>query len=198
MSMTALIALGLAAFLCSLVAGFLLAFAVVVMPGIRNLGDREYLRAFREIDGVIQRGHPLFGLVWLGSMVVLVIGLGLGLGQVVGVAEFLVEYRPHFVELAASRRHLPRARARRSRRLRSGRRPIHRMLPTIHHTAQFRHSSEKSTGARVRIRGRVPGVPGFGAGRREWNVGRFRPVIASEFEYFSNLDVDFMNSCFKK
>jgi uncharacterized membrane protein len=88
--MAALIALGLAAFLCSLVAGFLLAFAVVVMPGIRNLGDREYLRAFREIDGVIQRGHPLFGLVWLGSVVVLVIGLGLGLGQVVGFDRMLL------------------------------------------------------------------------------------------------------------
>ena len=90
MSMAALIALALAAFLCSLVAGFLLAFAVVVMPGIRNLGDREYLRAFREIDGVIQRGHPLFGLVWLGSVVVLVVGLGLGLGQVVGFDRMLL------------------------------------------------------------------------------------------------------------
>ncbi len=90
MSMAALIALALAAFLCSLVAGFLLAFAVVVMPGIRNLGDREYLRAFREIDGVIQRGHPLFGLVWLGSVVALAIGLGLGLGQVVGFDRMLL------------------------------------------------------------------------------------------------------------
>jgi uncharacterized membrane protein len=88
--MAALIALALAAFLCSLVAGFLLAFAVVVMPGIRNLGDREYLRAFREIDGVIQRGHPLFGLVWLGSVVALAIGLGLGLGQVVGFDRMLL------------------------------------------------------------------------------------------------------------
>lgn len=90
MSMAALIALALAAFLCSLVAGFLLAFAVVVMPGIRNLGDREYLRAFREIDGVIQRGHPLFGLVWLGSVVALAIGFGLGLGQVVGFDRMLL------------------------------------------------------------------------------------------------------------
>ena len=57
MSLPAQIALALATFLCSLVAGFLFAFAVVVMPGIRNLGDREFLRAFQEIDGVIQRGH---------------------------------------------------------------------------------------------------------------------------------------------
>jgi uncharacterized membrane protein len=34
-------ALILAAFLCSLVAGFLFYFSAVVMPGIRNLNDRE-------------------------------------------------------------------------------------------------------------------------------------------------------------
>ena len=32
----------LAAFLCSLAAGFLYAFSVVVMPGIRRLNDREF------------------------------------------------------------------------------------------------------------------------------------------------------------
>jgi len=90
MFMAAQIALALAAFLCSLVAGFLLAFALVVMPGIRNLGDREFLRAFQEIDGVIQRGHPLFGLVWLGSVLVLVIGVALGVGQVVGFDKMLL------------------------------------------------------------------------------------------------------------
>jgi uncharacterized membrane protein len=65
MSMAAQIVLALAALLCSLVSGFLFAFAVVIMPGIRNLGDREFLRAFQAIDGVIQRGNPFsvsFGL----------------------------------------------------------------------------------------------------------------------------------------
>lgn len=57
-----------AAFLCSVVAGFLFAFAVVVMPGIRRLDDGEFLRAFRAMDGVIQRGQPLFALVWVGSV----------------------------------------------------------------------------------------------------------------------------------
>ena len=91
MSMAAQIMLVLAAFLCSVVAGFLFAFAVVVMPGIRNLGDREFLRAFQAIDGVIQRGQPLFGLVWLGSVVALVVGLALGAGQVAGLERlFLV------------------------------------------------------------------------------------------------------------
>jgi uncharacterized membrane protein len=55
------------ALLCSLVAGFLFAFAVVIMPGIRNLDDGGFLRAFQVIDGVIQKGQPLFILVWVGS-----------------------------------------------------------------------------------------------------------------------------------
>ncbi|MEO1495859.1 MAG: DUF1772 domain-containing protein [Planctomycetota bacterium] len=56
----------------ALLAGFLFAFAVVVMPGIRSLPDRDFLRAFQRIDGVIQRGSPAFLLVWLGSAVSLI------------------------------------------------------------------------------------------------------------------------------
>ena len=41
-----------ATFLCTLVAGFVFAFAVVVMPGIRTLGDGEFLRAFQVMDRV--------------------------------------------------------------------------------------------------------------------------------------------------
>ena len=48
MLIAAQIALGLACLLCSLVAGFLFAFAVVVMPGIKSLGDGEFLRAFQD------------------------------------------------------------------------------------------------------------------------------------------------------
>jgi len=55
--------------LASLVAGFLFAFAVVVMPGIRELDDAAFIRAFQRVDGVIQRGDPLFGLVFVGSLV---------------------------------------------------------------------------------------------------------------------------------
>lgn len=90
MPIAAQIVLGLATFLCALVAGFLFAFAVVVMPGIKNLGDREFLLAFQEMDGVIQRGHPLFGLVWLGSVLALVAGLVLGVGQVDGLDRALL------------------------------------------------------------------------------------------------------------
>jgi uncharacterized membrane protein len=46
----------LAAVLCSLVAGFLFAFATVVMPGIKSLDDGSFIRAFQVIDGVIRKG----------------------------------------------------------------------------------------------------------------------------------------------
>ena len=61
----------LATGLCSLVAGFLFAFAVVVMPGIRRLDDAAFIRTFQAIDRVIQDGQPLFLLVWVGSVLAL-------------------------------------------------------------------------------------------------------------------------------
>lgn len=77
--MTALAtALVSATLLVSLVAGFLFAFAVVVMPGIRDLDDGEFVRAFQRMDGVIQRGSPLFGLVFVGSGVALLVSTVLG------------------------------------------------------------------------------------------------------------------------
>ena len=57
--------------LCSLVAGFLFAFAVVVMPGIRRLGDGEFIRTFQAIDGIIQNSQPVFVVIWLGSILAL-------------------------------------------------------------------------------------------------------------------------------
>ncbi len=84
------IVLALATLLCGLVAGFLFAFAVVVMPGIRGLESGAFLRAFQEVDGVIQRGQPLFGLVWLGSVVALVAASVLGIAQLRGVERSLL------------------------------------------------------------------------------------------------------------
>ncbi len=63
-----------AAFLVSLVAGLLLIFAVVVMPGLATLDDREYLRAFKVIDRVIQGNQPVFVLVWGGSILAVIAG----------------------------------------------------------------------------------------------------------------------------
>jgi uncharacterized membrane protein len=80
------IALVVAAILSALVAGFVLAFASVVMPGIRSLTDRDFLQAFRAMDGVIQRGQPLFMLVWLGSVIALLISGLLGFSYLEGIS----------------------------------------------------------------------------------------------------------------
>ena len=84
------IGLIVATFLCSLVAGFLFAFAVVAMPGISRLNDREFIRAFQVMDGVIQNNQPLFMLVWVGSVVALVTSAVLGIGQLDGAARLLI------------------------------------------------------------------------------------------------------------
>jgi len=71
-----------ATLLCSLVAGFLFAFAVVAMPGIGRLNDRSFIRAFQVIDGVIQDNQPIFMFVWVGSVVALVVAAVLGFSQI--------------------------------------------------------------------------------------------------------------------
>jgi uncharacterized membrane protein len=84
------ITLILATLLCTLVAGFLFAFALVVMPGIRGLNDREFIQAFKVIDGVIQNNQPIFVLVWIGSVLALVTAAVLGIGQLDGVGRLLI------------------------------------------------------------------------------------------------------------
>ena len=74
----------LATFLTSLVAGFLFAFAVVAMPGISTLSDRDFIKAFQAMDRVIQNNQPLFVLVWVGSIVVIVIAALFGFFQLAG------------------------------------------------------------------------------------------------------------------
>lgn len=75
----------LATFLCSLVAGFLFAFSVVVMPGIKSLNDREFIKAFQVMDRIIQNNQPIFMVVWVGSAVVLIITAALGIVQLDGI-----------------------------------------------------------------------------------------------------------------
>ncbi|KPJ80993.1 MAG: hypothetical protein AMS19_08790 [Gemmatimonas sp. SG8_23] len=79
-----------ATLLVSLVAGFLFAFAVVVMPGIRELEDGDFVRAFQRIDGVIQGGDPLFGLVFVGSVVSLLAAVALGVPAEAGLERVLL------------------------------------------------------------------------------------------------------------
>ena len=80
----------LATFLCSLVAGFLFAFAVVAMPGLGRLDDGAFLRAFQVMDRVIQESQPLFMLVWVGSAVTLLAAAIMGFGQLDGIARLLL------------------------------------------------------------------------------------------------------------
>lgn len=78
------VALIAATFLCSLVAGLVFAFAVVVMPGIKNLKDGEFIRAFQVMDRIIQDNQPLFMLAWVGSVVALVVAAGFGIAELSG------------------------------------------------------------------------------------------------------------------
>ncbi|MGK7905706.1 MAG: DUF1772 domain-containing protein [Synechococcus sp.] len=80
----------LATFLCSLVAGFLFTFAIVIMPGINSLSDRDFIRAFQVIDRVIQNNQPIFVLVWVGSAIALAIAAVLGIGQLDGAERLLM------------------------------------------------------------------------------------------------------------
>lgn len=83
-------ALSLSTLLCALVAGFVFAFAFVVMPGIQGFGDREYLRTFKAMDLVIQRNQPVFVLVWLGSVLMLLATVLLGSWQLEGMDRLLL------------------------------------------------------------------------------------------------------------
>jgi len=67
------ILLVIAALLNNLVFGFVLLFAIVVMPGLSLLpNDLAYLQAFQAIDGIIQNNQPVFVLTWMGSLLTLV------------------------------------------------------------------------------------------------------------------------------
>jgi len=79
-----------AALLCSLIAGILFAFAVVTMPGIKQLKDGEFLRVFQVIDGVIQNNQFIFMLVWIGSIFMLVIATALGSNSLDGFGKILI------------------------------------------------------------------------------------------------------------
>ena len=55
--------------LCALVTGFVFTYAVIVMPGLAKLADKEFIRAFQVTDEVIQNNQPIFMIVWMGSVV---------------------------------------------------------------------------------------------------------------------------------
>ena len=71
--------------LCSLVVGLLFGFTVVVMPGISKLNDHDFLKAFKQMDGIIQDNQPLFMVVWVGSIFSVLGTLILGTLQLSGL-----------------------------------------------------------------------------------------------------------------
>ena len=71
--------------LCSLVVGLLFGFTVVVMPGISKLNDHDFLKAFKQMDGIIQDNQPLFMVVWVGSIFSVLGTLVLGTLQLTGL-----------------------------------------------------------------------------------------------------------------
>ena len=40
--------------LCALATGFILTYAIIVMPGLSKLDDKEFIKAFQVTDGIIQ------------------------------------------------------------------------------------------------------------------------------------------------
>ncbi|MEM7600334.1 MAG: DUF1772 domain-containing protein [Verrucomicrobiota bacterium] len=73
-----------------LVTGLLLTFALLVMPGLGQLDDRGFLRGFQEIDRIIQNNHPIFVVVWAGSVLSLLVATMMGFGQLDGWAQGLL------------------------------------------------------------------------------------------------------------
>ena len=55
--------------LSALAAGFILTYAIIVMPGLSKLDDKEFIKAFQVTEGIIQNNQPIFILIWLGSII---------------------------------------------------------------------------------------------------------------------------------
>ena len=54
---------------CSLVGGFIFTYSIIVMPGLSNLNNKDFLKAFQVTDAVIQKNQPFFMFTWIGSIV---------------------------------------------------------------------------------------------------------------------------------
>ena len=55
--------------LCALSVGFILTYAIIVMPGLSKLDDKEFIKAFQVTEGIIQNNQPIFILIWVGSII---------------------------------------------------------------------------------------------------------------------------------
>ena len=75
--------------LCSLVTGFIFTYAIVVMPGLSKLKDKEFIRAFQVTDEIIQNNQPIFILIWVGS-IISVLSLIISSVIIIGISESLL------------------------------------------------------------------------------------------------------------
>uniref|UniRef100_A0A7S1ZEH4 DUF1772 domain-containing protein n=1 Tax=Trieres chinensis TaxID=1514140 RepID=A0A7S1ZEH4_TRICV len=75
------ISLLVATYTTATVFGMMLIFAIVVMLGIANLSDANFLGAFKAIDTVIQTSQPVFFLFWVGSVLAQLVTMGLGFAE---------------------------------------------------------------------------------------------------------------------
>ena len=82
--------LAITALFCSLVTGFVLAFTIVVMPGLRALPDREFLGAFKAVDGIIQNNDPLFLLTWVGAVFLVTAAGIMSISELSGITQLLL------------------------------------------------------------------------------------------------------------
>lgn len=76
--------------LCALVTGFVFTYAVIVMPGLSRLGDREFVRAFQVTDQIIRNKQPMFMAVWVGSILSVVVAMVTALVGSIGSAGWAV------------------------------------------------------------------------------------------------------------
>ena len=76
--------------LCALVTGFVFTYAVLVMPGLAKLTDKEFIRAFQVTDALIQNNQPIFMVVWVGSVISVISSLIVSLIEPYSVETVLV------------------------------------------------------------------------------------------------------------
>jgi len=79
-----------AVLLSSLVTGLVFGFAIVTMPGIAKLSNKNFLNTFKNIDEVIQKNQPIFMLVWVGSIMAVILALTLGILLLSGMEKILL------------------------------------------------------------------------------------------------------------
>jgi len=84
------VVLFISAALCALVTGFVFTYAVIVMPGLARLNDKEFIRAFQVTDQIIQNKQPVFIAVWVGSILSVVVTMVTALVGSIGSAGWAV------------------------------------------------------------------------------------------------------------